>query len=106
MTMDEEATLLIVTIGKGTNGFPVESMEEIPVWVREKSATRTEFYEALRTGITIKTVFEMRQEDFELSAHTVNEKKEYATRIQYDGCVYNIVRTYRTDRSMIEVMCS
>lgn len=104
--MDEEAKLLIVTNEKDDDGFPVEKSVEIPVYVREKSATRTEFYEALRSGISIKTVLETRQEDWEQSARMVGGKKEYATQIRYDGSVYDIVRTYKNDKSMIEIVCS
>lgn len=104
--MDEEAKLLIVTNEKDDDGFPVEKSIEIPIYVREKSATRTEFYEALRSGISIKTVLETRQEDWEQSAHMVGGKKEYATQIRYDGSVYDIVRTYKNDKSMIEIVCS
>lgn len=105
--MDEEAKLLIITNGKDEDGFPVETTKkEIPIYVNEKSATRAEFYEALRTGIKVKTVLETRQEDWELSAHMVDGKREYATRIEYDGSVYDIVRTYKSDKSMIEIICS
>lgn len=104
--MDEDAKLLVVTNGKDSDGFPVETKREIPIYVREKSATRTEFYEALRSGITIKTVLETRQEDWDLSAHMVAGKKEYATQIEYDGSVYDIIRTYKNDKSMIEIICS
>ena len=104
--MDEEAKLLIVSNEKDEDGYAIERSQEIPIFVREKSATRTEFYEALRSGIKIKTVLETRQEDFEQSAHLVNGKKEYANRIEYDGAIYNIVRTYKCNKSMIELICS
>lgn len=104
--MDEEAKLLIVTNSKDSDGFAIEKRGEIPIYVREKSVTRTEFYEALRSGITIKTVLEVRAEDWEQSAHMVSGKKEYATQIEYDGCLYDIVRTYRNDKAMIELICS
>lgn len=104
--MDEEAKLLIVTNDKDEDGFSIEKKTEIPIYVSEKSATRTEFYEALRSGITIKIVLETRLEDWELSAHMIGGKKEYATRIEYDGSLYDIVRTYKNDKSMIEIVCS
>ena len=104
--MDDEAKLLVVTNEKDEDGFPVEKKEEIPIYVNEKSATRTEFYEALRAGITIKIVLETRQEDWESSARMVGNKKQYASQIEYDGAVYDIVRTFKNDKSMIEIMCS
>ena len=104
--MGDEAKLLIITNGKDDDGFPVENKEEKPIYVREKSATRMEYYEALRSGITIKIVLETRQEDWEQSAHMVGNKKEYATQIEYDGSIYDIVRTFKNDKSMIEIICS
>ena len=103
--MDEDAKLLIIANEKDEDGFSVEKTQKIPIYVREKSTTRTEFYEALRSGISIKTVLETRLEDWELSAHMVAGKKEYATQIEYDGSVYDIVRTYKNDKSMIEIIC-
>lgn len=104
--MDEEAKLLIVINGKDEDGFAIDEKKEIPIFVREKSATRTEFYEALRSGVSIKTVLETRLEDWEQSAHMVGEKKEYATKIEYDGSIYDIVRTFKNDKSTIEIVCS
>lgn len=104
--MDEEAKLLIVVNKKDKDGFAVEERQEIPIYVNEKSATRTEFYEALRSNIRIRTVFEARQEDWELSAHMVSGKKQYATQIEYEGSVYDIVRTFKNDKAMIEIICS
>lgn len=104
--MNEEARLLVVANTKDEDGFPIEKKSEIPIFVREKSATRTEFYEALRSGVSIKTVLETRLEDWEQSAHMVAGKKEYATQIEYDGSVYDIVRTFRNDKAMIEIICS
>jgi SPP1 family predicted phage head-tail adaptor len=103
--MDEEAKMLIVTNEKDEDGFPVEKKQEIEIFVREKSATRAEYYEALRSGITIKIVLETRQEDWELSAHMVAGKKQYATQIEYDGSIYDVVRTYKNDKSLMEIIC-
>lgn len=104
--LNEEAILLAVINKKDDDGFAVQKKLEIPIFVNEKSATRTEFYEALRAGVKIKTVLETRQEDWELSARTVSGKKEYATQLKYDGAIYDIVRTFKNDKSMIEIICS
>lgn len=59
--MDEEAKLLVVKNAKDKDGFAEESItEEYPVYVTEKSATRSEYYAALQAGIQIKLVLEMR----------------------------------------------
>ncbi len=104
--LDEEAKLIIVENDKDDDGFPVETTKEIPVYVSKKSAVRSEHYEALRSGILVKLVLELRVEDFELSAHRVEGRKEYASRVEYDGGIYNIVRTYGTDKATIELICS
>ena len=104
--MDEEARLLIIVNKKDKDGFPIEVKQGIPIYVREKSVIRAEFYEALRSGITVKVILEARQEDWELSAHMAGEKKEYASQIEYDGSIYDIVRTYKNDKSMVEIICS
>lgn len=104
--MNEEALLLVITQGKNENGFPVETKTEYPVFVREKSVTRSEFYTALQAGVTPKTVFEMRVEDWEQSAHEANGKKAYATRVKYDGYIYEIIRAYVTNKATVELTCS
>lgn len=102
----EEATLLVITNGKDKDGFPQKIENRFPVFVTERSATRMEFYEALRTGIKISLVLELRIEDWEQSNHIVDGKKAYATKVEYDGGTYDIVRSYRTNLSMIQISCS
>ena len=105
--MNEEAVLLVVTQGKNANGFPVEQTEQFPVYCRERSVTRTEFYDAHRAGFVISIVLEIRQEDWDQTKHTASSgKKAYATKVIFDGGTYDIVRTYRNDKSMIQLMCS
>ena len=103
---EEEAKLLVVTNMKDDDGFAVESTEEYPVYVTEKSATRSEYYAALQSGIQIKLVLEMRLEDWEQTAHISGGKKEYATQLEYDGAVYDILRTYRENKAKIEIICT
>lgn len=103
----EQAVLIYVTNGHDDDGFPIEHTEEKTVFVREKSATRTEYYESLRAGQTVSLVLEVRLEDWELTRHkTSNGRKAYATKAKYDGDVYDIIRTYKNDKSMIELICS
>lgn len=102
----EEATLIWVERGKNPNGFPVETEHRVDIYVEEKSAVRSEHYEAARAGIQINTVLKTRQEDFELSRHlTAAGIPEYATKVLYDGQKYDIERTYKAGKSMIEIVC-
>jgi len=80
---------------KDEDGFAIEKKVEIEICVlKEKSIVRTEFYDALRSGISPQIVLEIRQEDFDLSLH----KKE--------GQIYNIIRTYKPNKSKIELTCA
>lgn len=96
--MNEEAVLITVTNTTDADGFPVETTARQTVYVRVKSATRAEFYEALRSGVRVSMMFDVRVEDFERAGG--------ATRIEYAGKTYDIVRTYQADKSMIELVCS
>ena len=51
-------------------------------------------------------MLEMRLEDWEQTAHLSGNRKEYATQLEYDGAVYDILRTYRTDKAKIEIICT
>lgn len=92
-------------VTKDDDGFPVNKETAVEVYGREKSATRSEVYKAMRAGVTVQTVFEIRQEDWEETKHTVDGKTEYARLAEYDGRKYDIIRTYRTGKSKIEVSC-
>lgn len=100
-----EAVLIWADRTKDKDGFPVESEHRAEIYVKEKSAARMEFYEAMRAGIDVKLVLETRQEDFELSAYIESEKKSYARKIEYEDCVYDIVRTYKIGKAKIELVC-
>lgn len=102
----EEATLLFIMITQDEDGFFIEQKKEIEIFVTEKSVTRSEFYNALRNDIAVKTILEARIEDFELSEHIVDGKRKYATQIRYNGEVYDIVRTFKKSKSKIEFVCS
>lgn len=100
-----EATLVWSSKDKDADGFPIEEERSIDIYVNEKSVTRMEFYESMRRGIDVKTVLEARQEDFELSAHEEGGKTFYARKVLYEGQTYNIIRTYKTGKAKIEMIC-
>lgn len=104
--MRETAELITVIHSTNADGYPVDTEKSLTVYVREKSVKRTEFYEAMRSGIVPQIVLEVRQEDYEQTAYILDGKKAYATKVRYDGGLYDIVRSYRNDRSMIELTCS
>lgn len=94
--MDEEAKLLVVSHGKDEDGYSVENKIEYPVYVSEKSVSRTEFYKALSEHINLKMILELRQEDWNQTEHIVNGKKEYASRVADGG----------TDIQDLKVFCT
>ena len=100
-----DATLIWSSKTKDKDGFPAEEEHSIDIYVEEKSASRMEFYEAMRAGVEVKLTLEARQEDFELSVHEVSKKKSYARKIRYDGYTYDIIRTYKTGKSKIQLGC-
>lgn len=104
--MSETAELITIVHGKDSDGYSADTEKSLTVYVREKSVKRTEFYEAMRSGIVPQIVLEVRQEDFDQTAYILDGKKAYATKVRYDGAIYDIVRSYRNDRSMIELTCS
>lgn len=101
----EEALLIWDELSKDEDGFPVKKPKQLEVYVKEKSVRRSEKYEAMRSGISVDLVLELRIEDWERTAHVVNGKKQYAGKVQYDGCQYDIIRSWKNGKAMIELSC-
>ena len=93
------------TITKDKDGFPISKSQKYEAYCREKSVKRQEAYESMRAGVKVEAVFEIRQEDCEQTRHTVNGKTEYARKVEHDGRVYEIKRTYKTGKAKMEVIC-
>lgn len=101
-----KAELIWEEIGKDQDGFPIEGKQRrICVYANEKSVARAEMYESMRAGISVKTVLEVRQEDWEKTRHLVDKKPEYATKVIYDGCEYDVVRTWKEGKAIVEIVC-
>lgn len=101
-----EATLIVVTTGQDDDGFPIEEEDKIPVFCTEKSVRHTEFYEALRSGMKPRIIFEVRLEDWELSKHQIDGKTYYAEKVEYDGEIYDVIRSYKRNKGFIQITCS
>ena len=100
-----EVTLITEMTTKDSGGLPEKKSSEIAVYASEKSIVRTEFYEAMRSGITPKITFELRQEDFSLSGVKTKKGMVYASKLTCDGVKYDIIRTYKKGKSKIELVC-
>lgn len=100
-----EVTLVTEIATKDRGGLPEKQRSEAVVYASEKSIVRTEFYQAMRSGITPKATFELRQEDFALSGVKTKKGMVYASKLLYDGVEYDIIRTYKKGKSKIELVC-
>lgn len=100
-----EVELIWEEITKDQDGFAVKKKRAVSAFAEEKTVKRSEAYEAMRSGVSVQTVLEIRQEDWEETMHIVNGKKEYARKVQFDGCEYDIVRAYKKNKAKIELSC-
>lgn len=99
-----EIKLVITKTEKDKDGFPNEIKKLIRVFAEEKSVTRTEAYESMKAGVNVKTVYEIRQEDWEY-AKKLADRRGIEKIIGYDEKEYKIVRTYKVGKAKIEVVC-
>lgn len=101
-----EVTLVTEATVKDKGGLPCKGEPvETVVYAKEKSVVRTEFYQGMRAGITPKATFEMRQEDYELSAMESEKGIVYASKLINEGITYGIIRAYRKGKSKVELVC-
>lgn len=92
--------------GKDEDGFPIKEEHTVTVFAEERAIVRTEFYEAVRSGMSVKKVLKLRKEDYEQSRHTdANGHTQYASRIEYEGEVYGIIKHYSKGKADIELTC-
>ena len=100
----------VLKIIEDNSGFCTsEETVKTEVFAGIKSVGRTEYYEALRSGIEAKIIFLVDMDDFKLSERMIEvdgvQKKVSATRIIYDGTEYMIGRAYRNNFGMLEITC-
>lgn len=106
MTKIDTIRLIWEEIGKDEDGFPKTIRHDVECFASEKSVTRAETYESMRAGVSVKTVFSLRQEAWESTRHIVDGKPEYARKVECDGCIYYIVRAFKKGKSKVEVSCA
>ena len=110
--MNSELIELITVLGitEDDSGFCTgEETVQTEVFAGIKSVGRTEYYEALRSGIEAKIIFLVDMDDFKLSERMIEvdgvQKKVSATKIIYDDTTYLIGRAYRNNFGMLEITC-
>lgn len=102
MQHNDEATLVTLTA--------VDSQvtrTETTLFCGRKSVTYKEFYAAVQAALTPQYIFEFDVDEFESACVTTgtapNAVKHKPTELIYEGCKYNIIRTYEPPTGMIEV---
>lgn len=91
--------------GKDADGYDSEITTETEVFLEKKSVRRTEHYSAMQAGMKPSVIFRLRLPDYELTRSVENGKETFATKVQYDGVVYDILRVYAEDTEYIELTC-
>lgn len=99
-----EIKLIITKTEKDKDGFPNQIKKIVRVFAEEKSVTRTEMHESMKAGVHVKTVYEIRQEDWEY-AKKLADRSCIENIIGCDEQEYKIIRTYKVGKSKIEVVC-
>lgn len=75
-----------------TNELVVENKKEI--FCKVKSISRNEFYKASAGGFKPSLIFVIHSFEYE------NEEK-----VEFDGIIYNVIRTYMANTEEIELTC-
>lgn len=106
--MNDNLITLITVKGYETNesGFEkIEDIKETEIFAGVKSVGRTEYYEALRSGMKVSIAFVISPDDFKLAEEVVNGKKIKPSKVVYEDTIYLIRRTYVKNSFEMEVMC-
>lgn len=107
ITLNNELIQLVTVKGYETkNGFKTnEDTSEIEIFAGVKSVGRTEYYEALRSGMNVSFIFIVDPEDFALGIVEFDGVKFKPSRVIYDGDVYLIRRTFKNNFGLLEMTC-
>lgn len=109
--MKDKLITLVTVLGEkqDSSGFKTgEETQRIEVFAEVKSVGRSEYYEALRASMKVSIIFAVDPDDFllsevEISLKDGNTKKLKASKVEYDGTLYQIVRTY--NKGDLELTC-
>lgn len=95
MLYGDYVTLISVKTEQDEDGFQKNIETENEVYADIRSTTRSEFYDAMRSGIAVSIMIK-------ISAHDYNNERL----LIYDDERYEVVRAYKTDLDHIELSCS
>ena len=109
---DKLITLITVLSEKrDSSGFKTgEDTHCVEIFAEEKSVGRAEHYEARRSAMEVSIILSVNPEDFLLSVAEITlrdgkTKKVKASKVEYEGTQYQIIRTYKTKAGMLEMTC-
>lgn len=112
ITMCNELIELVTVLGseENENGFQTEEeTAKVEIFAEIKSVGRTEYYEAVRSGMKVNIIFVVDPDDFKLSEREITVdgkiKKVKASKIIHDGTTYLIHRTFVKDSGLMEITC-
>lgn len=86
MMYKEEIVLASVSAGRDKDGFSKVAVQITEVFADVQSVKRSEFYEALRSGIAMDITFKVRSVDY--------DRQKY---VMWEGVWYRVVRDYRAE---------
>ena len=77
------------------------------IFASVKSVTRNEFYSAYGVGLRLKHIFVIHSWEFSVADYPVTTEQVTTTykptHVRYNGDLYEIVRTYESDRGQLEI---
>ena len=100
--MNSELINLIVSEKTwSSDGFlSKETLHKTEVYAEEKGIKRAEFYAATREGIALSKMMTVDKYDFESATVEIDGKKQKPSKVEHDGIIYRIIRTYTPENSM------
>lgn len=95
MYYEDTISLVAESTTQDADGYEQTTETRTEIYANVKSATRSEFYSALQSGITAAAVFEVFKHDY-----------DGQRLIDYDGQRYKVERAYSTSLDKMELTCS
>lgn len=77
--------------------------KEVEIMSKAQSVTRNEFYASYGVGLSPKYEFTIWTDEYSLADVEINGTKYHATHIEFNGELFEIVRTYAKGRSAMQI---
>lgn len=88
------------------NGFNTETPHPKEIFADIQSVKRSEFYEGLRSGMNLVHCIVVNKLDYDDAIYTDGSgRKNKPEKVELDGEVFKITRTYQTDEDLLEIIC-